>query len=54
MKVFLISLLLIAMINSENEYETCLNRYAAPKAKEVVKNFRTRQASKNLDIIYNI
>ena len=35
-------------------YEDCLNKYAAPKAKEVVQNFRNGQASKNLDIIYNI
>ena len=54
MKIFMISLLLFAMINCGEEYEDCLNRYAAPKAKEVVQNFRNGQASKNLDIIYNI
>lgn len=54
MKIFIISLLFIAMINCEDEYEYCLNKYAAPKAKEVVQNFRNGQASKNLDIIYNI
>ena len=54
MKIFIISLLLIAMINCENEYEDCLNKYVAPRAKEVVNNFRNGQASKNLDIIYNL
>ena len=54
MKIFMISLLLIAMIKCSDEYEDCFNKYAAPKAKEVVQNFRNGQASKNLDIIYNI
>ena len=54
MKIFMISLLLIAMINCDDEYEDCLNKYAAPKAKEIVQNFKNHQSSKNLDIVYNI
>ena len=52
MKIFMISLLLIAMVYCGDEYEVCLDKYAKPRAKEVVDNIRNHQSSKNLDIIY--
>ena len=56
MKIFMISLLLIAMINCEDEdiYEDCLNKIVVPRAKEVVQNFNAGQANKNNDIVYNM
>ena len=54
MKIFMITLLLIAMINCGDEYEDCLNKIVVPRAKEVVRNFKTGQAKKNNDIVYNM
>ena len=54
MKIFMISLLLIAIFNCDDEYEDCLDKYAKPRANEVVQNIRNHESSKNLDIIYDI